>query len=483
MFTAAPPAAAEAAPSEGAAPTRPSAAYFTSLTLRNVRCFGDDPVTLDLTDGETPGGLKKPAQWTVLLGENGTGKTTVLETVWALHGVVRGGGLVVGPATLMLSKLLRDPDPYDPLKNDPLAQTLYALASFPRRGFEEQAEITLEACGGRLNSPTALLWRQRFRKGEIRQPTASPDEFPTRLYGVNRLRAGLSRGLGSGRAVGIQGAEEWLKKLDYARLRTRNPRDEQRYERATQMICDLLPDVTAVEVADNEDPDYPEPRVWLRVGSEAARLPLSRLAFGYQTVFALAIDHAARLVMHHPDSPNPLAEPAVVLVDEIELHLHPKMQREVMGKLSDWFPQTQFIVTTHSPLIAQAAAERRANFAVLSRERDAAGNPVGPVRIQNDPAAAAGWRLDQFLSSDLFDVPAVPPEAARLLRRRRELLAKPEPTPEERAEADRLREELEELPSGTSPEEASALNALRDAVELLKQQAATGTPSPTTTAS
>lgn len=54
---------------------------------------------------------------------------------------------------------------------------------------------------------------------------------------------------------------------------------------------------------------------------------------------------------------NRLADPAVVLVDEIDLHLHPIWQRRLIGFLSERFPNTQFIVTAHSPLIVQAASD------------------------------------------------------------------------------------------------------------------------------
>jgi hypothetical protein len=57
-----------------------SAAYFLSLTLQNVRCFGAEPQTLDLSDGKG-----RPARWTILLGDNGTGKTTVLQSLAAFH--------------------------------------------------------------------------------------------------------------------------------------------------------------------------------------------------------------------------------------------------------------------------------------------------------------------------------------------------------------------------------------------------------------
>ena len=89
-----------------------------------------------------------------------------------------------------------------------------------------------------------------------------------------------------------------------------------------------------------------------------------------------------------------------MLVDEIDLHLHPKWQREVIGFLTERFPNTQFIVTAHSPLIVQAAAG--ANLAVLKREGD-------HVVIENHPETIRGWRIDQVLTSDLFDLPTARP--------------------------------------------------------------------------
>lgn len=56
--------------------------YFLSLTVANFRCFGKELQTLDLSDGKG-----KPAQWTVLLGENGVGKTTFLQCLAAMQPV------------------------------------------------------------------------------------------------------------------------------------------------------------------------------------------------------------------------------------------------------------------------------------------------------------------------------------------------------------------------------------------------------------
>ena len=136
-------------------------------------------------------------------------------------------------------------------------------------------------------------------------------------------------------------------------------------------------------------------------------VPLRSLGHGYRTLIAWMVDFAGRMMERYPESPNPLGEPAVVLVDEIDLHLHPSWQRKLIHHLNDLFSNTQFIATAHSPLIVLGAGD--ANIAVLRREGD-------HVVIDNDFEAIRGWRVDQILTSDLFDLPtARPPEFDAML--------------------------------------------------------------------
>src|SRR5262249_50351994 len=142
------------------------------------------------------------------------------------------------------------------------------------------------------------------------------------------------------------------------------------------------------------------------------------LSLGYRTSMAWMIDFASRMFDRYPESDNPLAEPAVVLIDEIDLHLHPKWQRELLYYLSNLFPNTQFIVTTHSPLIVQSAAARDANIVVCRREGD-------HVVIDQSIEAVRGWRADQILTSDLFDLPSTrDTEIEKLEKQRRDILSK-----------------------------------------------------------
>jgi len=80
-------------------------------------------------------------------------------------------------------------------------------------------------------------------------------------------------------------------------------------------------------------------------------LAIDQLSDGERLLLALTADLARRLAITYADQPDALAGEAIVLIDEIELHLHPTWQRRVLGALRSTFPNCQFIVTTHSPQV------------------------------------------------------------------------------------------------------------------------------------
>ena len=89
-----------------------------------------------------------------------------------------------------------------------------------------------------------------------------------------------------------------------------------------------------------------------RLGGEAPeKRTLDQLSGGYQAVLALAADLAWRMAQGNSHRHNPLESEAISLIDEIELHLHPSWQQRILGDLMRTFPNTQFIVSTHSPQI------------------------------------------------------------------------------------------------------------------------------------
>jgi len=80
-------------------------------------------------------------------------------------------------------------------------------------------------------------------------------------------------------------------------------------------------------------------------------LQLSQLSSGERALVLLVADIARRMVIANPQMPDPLQSAGIVLIDEIELHLHPKWQRRVIPALQETFPNIQFIIATHSPQV------------------------------------------------------------------------------------------------------------------------------------
>ncbi len=185
--------------------------------------------------------------------------------------------------------------------------------------------------------------------------------------------------------------EEWLKELYFA-ANNKNKYAEIRYKQVENILCGgLLPEVSQIRITTIPDkssfetfPEFLTLQGWVR---------LEDLGYGYQATLAWVADLAKRMFDQYPDLENPLHGPAVVLVDEIDLHLHPEWQRKIIKYLSDLFPNTQFIVTAHSPLIIQSAE----NVNLIMLEKD--DNPDGKgINIRQRFGSFQGWTVDEILT-------------------------------------------------------------------------------------
>jgi predicted ATP-binding protein involved in virulence len=102
---------------------------------------------------------------------------------------------------------------------------------------------------------------------------------------------------------------------------------------------------------------------------KGVKLLETQLSSGERSLMTLVADIARRLVIANPLSKNPLLEGSgLVLIDEIDLHLHPLWQRKVVGKLMELFPNVQFVVTTHSPSIVANCKTEQINLIKFDAE-------------------------------------------------------------------------------------------------------------------
>ncbi|HZF09726.1 MAG TPA: AAA family ATPase [Thermoanaerobaculia bacterium] len=434
-------------------------AYILDLTVRNVRCFGPEEQTLRLTDA-----AGRPAPWTVILGDNGAGKTTLLQCLVALESRRHF---------------------FKPWEHG--ERPLVELPTYRGEGwriYRDPSRPRETSIRGRVGVGSGRgLASKGFKTLEVTVPTSSEtnpsvvfaavaDEALQNLrccsYGATRRMGSvaLNRGPEDPAAslfldfVALVDAEEWLLVEDYARTRDLNRSESRlRFERVKRVLVDLLPDVEDLRIRES-DSRSPKPAIEVKV--PYGWVALADLSHGYRTMIAWTVDLASRLFMLYPDSRNPLAEPAVVLVDEVDLHLHPKWQREVREHLTERFPNAQFVVTAHSPLVVQASENE--NIVVLRRQGD-------HVVIDNNVETVRGWRVDQVLTSDLFGLKtARPPEYDDLIARRNALLAKPRLDEIDRARLEQLEGRIAALPGGDSLEDFKAMEIIRQAAAELKRR-------------
>lgn len=155
--------------------------------------------------------------------------------------------------------------------------------------------------------------------------------------------------------------------------------EELREQRECRDFSHRLNDLKAVRKAiETMVPEVSNPRIEHRPlrfvvsvqpdDGKPEQLSIDQLSGGYRIMIALAADLARRMAQGNPHLDDPLRSEAVVLIDEIELHLHPSWQQRVMADLARTFPNTQFIVSTHSPQVLTTV--RPEHVVELRRERD-----------------------------------------------------------------------------------------------------------------
>ena len=183
-------------------------------------------------------------------------------------------------------------------------------------------------------------------------------------------------------------------------------------------------------------------------------LELGQLSDGYRNLLAMVLDFARRLAQAHPAWPNPLEAPGILLIDEIELHLHPRWQQTVVPSLRAAFPNTQLIVTTHSPAVLTTV--RREHVLLLGADHTFEAIPadVGTYGAENSRVLA-----EVFGAHDR-------PQNVETVAKLRRYLDLIEARQHESAEAVSLRSELEQALGSSDPDLRQALVRIRQ-IEVL----------------
>ncbi|MCH2077579.1 MAG: AAA family ATPase [Rhodobacteraceae bacterium] len=196
-------------------------------------------------------------------------------------------------------------------------------------------------------------------------------------------------------------------------------------------------------------------RIFITANGE--RTALKDMSVGYKSVIAMVCDIIRELLYQYD---NLEFAHAVVFIDEIETHLHPRWKMQIMQLLRRAFPKVQFVVTTHDPLCLRGMY----NGEVFVLRRDAFDAKVEKV---DDLPSIRGMRAEQILTSEFFGLGSTDPETDAKLMRFNQLVAKTEPLSEsEEKDRDRLHDELQDnMVLGSTIAEQAYARALQKEVK------------------
>ena len=139
------------------------------------------------------------------------------------------------------------------------------------------------------------------------------------------------------------------------------------------------------------------------IKKEGESLSLDQFSDGYKTMLGLIIDLSARLVVANPHLDNPLEAESIVMIDEIDLHLHPSWQEKVINDLLRTFPKTQFIFTTHSPYIIESLNNNLKKYKIENKiEKNNSDQELNEI-VSLNPQSTKAYMLDKGKLVNILD--------------------------------------------------------------------------------
>lgn len=341
------------------------------IHLYNFRCFSELSITFD-------------DRLTVIVAENGAGKTTILDAIALGFGryLTKLPG-VSGRATKVTDLRVNNLEKQAPFMmlgwQTEVDDSMLSWSS----GRKRDASVSIAQIEGLMKEEYQFLLKQgakavdAFALDIVKRESEDENVFlpVVAYYGTNRAirnevqrRRGFKQKFSRFDALAgalepdssFRSAFEWFNAME----------DLERREKEERRDFDhRLPELQWVRKAIEQmlNGDLVDPRTLVRplrfvidkMNADGSRqtLRISQLSDGYKIVLGLVMDLARRMVEANPipepqpGVTSPLDLPAIVLIDEIDLHLHPRWQQKVLGDLTRTFPNTQFIVTTHSPQV------------------------------------------------------------------------------------------------------------------------------------
>jgi energy-coupling factor transporter ATP-binding protein EcfA2 len=336
--------------------------YVNEIALKNIRGFEDLKFNLVRPDGSYAG-------WTVFTGDNGSGKSSLLKAV----AVALTGKDTARALQPSFHRWIREG------VAEPEGRIELTIA--PQKGEDDfsgggktthknfPATIVLKSKG--KETITEVLDSEKTAKRGL-WSTDSHGWFSCgygpfrRVFGASPTAARLMVGATTERfvtmfeeAASLSEVDQWLRNLNHKKLEGIRPESGKQLDLLLEILRDdLMPNEITVDRVDSDG-------LWLK-DRNGLQLAWSDMSDGYRAALALLADILRHLIsaygiegLAERDSGGKLriVKGGVVMIDEIDAHLHPEWQQKIGFWLKQHFPNIQFLVTTHSPIICQAADE------------------------------------------------------------------------------------------------------------------------------
>jgi len=333
--------------------------YLKTIQLTNIRGFADLKFDLTRPDGSYAG-------WTVFTGDNGSGKSSLLKAI----AVALTGKETARALQPSFQRWVREG----------ATEGKIELMVVPEKGLDDfsgggktaykpfPATVTLHT--GEKHTSVDVVDSQKTAKRGL-WSTGSQGWFSCgygpfrRVFGASSDAMRLMVGASTERfvtmfqeAASLAEVDQWLRNLNHKKLEGKTT-ETQHLALLIEILRDeLMPNQITVDRVDSDG-------LWLK-DRNGLQLAWNDMSDGYRSALALLADILRHLINAYgiegltergADGKLRIAKGGVVMIDEIDAHLHPEWQREMGFWLKSHFPKVQFLVTTHSPIICQAADE------------------------------------------------------------------------------------------------------------------------------
>jgi predicted ATPase len=328
--------------------------YIVDIQIQNIRSLRQVNWDID---------VHQAAGWHVILGDNGSGKSSFTRAVSLA---------LVGPAE---AKALRQDwnewlrkdqqkgsirlnlDPHlnvDQFSGRGAIPKNYYLSAGLNLTRQSDNSMTLTAMSTQFK-PDRFIWGGKggwfsAAYGPFRRFSGGDKDYEKIFYSNPRLAPHLSA---FGENVALTESIQWLQELRFKQLEN-NP-EGKLLDQIRNFVNQpgFLPHEARLASVSSKSVEF--------VDGNNCKIPVEELSDGYRSILSMTFELIRQMKRAYPETNifsrdgAKITKPGVVLIDEVDAHLHPSWQKRIGLWFREHFPQIQFIVTTHSPLVCQAA--------------------------------------------------------------------------------------------------------------------------------